>query len=329
MAGFLFWLFGAIAVICAILCVTRRNPVYGAFFLLLTLGSVAVEFLLMHSPFIAAMQIILYAGAIVVLFVFVIMLLSLKPGELGDEPPMTTKTGAAVLAAGIFVLLSMPVFSGQSFAGKTTEDGHFIELNEPVRLDTIIEVVARRRALSVDDLKKVKIERIPDENAPEAEKKAYEKKKRKLNRARDDILYLSSQLCVNDKGEWSPGIRDEMVLTLKLSDHDAITRGVGEVKKALKRVDENKGSQGDGVLESDAARKTVLESMARKIKVRSARYGSVEHFVEFLYSRYIVAFELVSILIFAAIAGVLVLARRRGFMGLETEGDEGRGGMFL
>ncbi|MDF1664518.1 MAG: NADH-quinone oxidoreductase subunit J [Planctomycetota bacterium] len=328
MAGFLFWLFGAIAVICAILCVTRRNPVYGAFFLLLTLGSVAVEFLLMHSPFIAAMQIILYAGAIVVLFVFVIMLLSLKAEELGEEPPMTTKAGAAVLASCIFVLLSLPVFSGQSFAGKTTEDGKFIELNEPVKLKTIFKVVAMRRGLSVEDVKNIKIQEGPIGNAaPGAQE--FSPAERKRNRARYDVMYLASVLCVDDKGEWTPGVRDELVLSMGLTDHDAIDNGIEEVEQSMKSVEDGKGSKARNGLESAAARKTVLDSMKRKIKVRSARYGSLEHFVDFLYSRYIVAFELVSILIFAAIAGVLVLARRKGFMGLETDGEERRGGMYL
>lgn len=328
MAGFLFWLFGAIAVICAILCVTRRNPVYGAFFLLLTLGSVAVEFLLMHSPFIAAMQIILYAGAIVVLFVFVIMLLSLKPEELGDEPPMTTKAGAAVLAACVFVLLSMPVFSGQSFAGKTTEDGKFIELNEPVKLKTIFKVVAMRRGLSVEDVKNVKLTQGSVGNAaPGASELSPADKKR--NQARYDVMYLASVLCIDDKGDWNPGVRDELVLSMGLTDHDAIDAGIDVVKRSVKLVEDGKGSEPSSGAESAAAHKTVLDSMKRKIKVRSAHYGSIEHFVEFLYSRYIVAFELVSILIFAAIAGVLVLARRRGFMGLETDGEERRGGMYL
>jgi NADH-quinone oxidoreductase subunit J len=73
----LFIAFGIIAVSGALGMVLSRNPVYGAVFLIATLISLAGEFLLLSSPFLALLQVLVYAGAIMVLYLFVIMLLNL------------------------------------------------------------------------------------------------------------------------------------------------------------------------------------------------------------------------------------------------------------
>jgi NADH-quinone oxidoreductase subunit J len=72
-----FYLFAGLAVASSVLMVTRRNPVYSTMFLVLTLFAVAAIFVLLDAHFLAALQIVVYAGAILVLFLFVIMLLNL------------------------------------------------------------------------------------------------------------------------------------------------------------------------------------------------------------------------------------------------------------
>ncbi len=81
-----FWIFSAIAVASALLCVTRRNPVASALWLVLTMFSLAGIFVLLEAHFIAAMQVLVYAGAIMVLFLFVIMLLNVGRTETTDLP---------------------------------------------------------------------------------------------------------------------------------------------------------------------------------------------------------------------------------------------------
>jgi NADH-quinone oxidoreductase subunit J len=61
--------------------IASRRPVYSALSLLLVLGALAVDYLLLAAQFIAVLQVIVYAGAIVVLFVFIIMLLHARSGE--------------------------------------------------------------------------------------------------------------------------------------------------------------------------------------------------------------------------------------------------------
>src|SRR4030042_6824102 len=67
-----------ISIIASLLVITRKNTIHSALFMVLTLLCVAVLYILLHSQFIAIVQVIVYAGAIVMLIVFVIMLLDLE-----------------------------------------------------------------------------------------------------------------------------------------------------------------------------------------------------------------------------------------------------------
>ena len=77
----LFYIFGFIAVVSALLVILQKNPIYSAVFLILTLFSVAILFLLLNAQFVAAVQVLVYAGAIMILFLFAIMLLNIKYEE--------------------------------------------------------------------------------------------------------------------------------------------------------------------------------------------------------------------------------------------------------
>ena len=101
----LFILFGAIAVCGAIMVVTRVHPMASALYLILTLFAVAALFVLRQAHFLAAVQVIVYAGAVVVLFVFVIMLINVPEDRLPVERATTVRV-LGVLAAGIFILES-------------------------------------------------------------------------------------------------------------------------------------------------------------------------------------------------------------------------------
>lgn len=73
----LFYIFSTIAVVCALLVVGLRNPMYGAMAMLGTFLSIAVLFLVRGAEFLAVVQVFVYAGGIMVLFLFVIMLVNL------------------------------------------------------------------------------------------------------------------------------------------------------------------------------------------------------------------------------------------------------------
>lgn len=81
MAEILFFYFGGVIVGAATLVVTLRNPIYSAISLLIMFFHVAGIFVLLNAEFIAAVQVLVYAGAILVLYLFVVMLLNLKREE--------------------------------------------------------------------------------------------------------------------------------------------------------------------------------------------------------------------------------------------------------
>jgi NADH-quinone oxidoreductase subunit J len=72
----IFLFFGALCVAGAVNLLAQRHPINGALSLVVVMGSLAVEYLLLGAEFLAAVQVIVYAGAVMVLFVFVIMLLN-------------------------------------------------------------------------------------------------------------------------------------------------------------------------------------------------------------------------------------------------------------
>jgi NADH-quinone oxidoreductase subunit J len=78
---FFFYLLAAIMVVGGILVITRKNAVHSALALILTLLAQAALYLMLYAPFVAGVQIILYAGGIMVLFLFVIMLVSIERTE--------------------------------------------------------------------------------------------------------------------------------------------------------------------------------------------------------------------------------------------------------
>lgn len=80
----LFYLFAFLTLVCGFLVIANpfsRNPVTSAMFLVLTIASLAGLFVLLHAFFLAAVQVLVYAGAVMVLFLFVIMLLDLREEE--------------------------------------------------------------------------------------------------------------------------------------------------------------------------------------------------------------------------------------------------------
>jgi NADH-quinone oxidoreductase subunit J len=103
-----FFVFAALSIIGAVGVVASRNPVHSALWLVLTLVSVAVFFLQENAALLAAVQIIVYASAIVVLFLFVIMLLGVDREEALEDPikyqrPAAFALGALVIAEVLYL----------------------------------------------------------------------------------------------------------------------------------------------------------------------------------------------------------------------------------
>ncbi|HKV51739.1 MAG TPA: NADH-quinone oxidoreductase subunit J [Gemmatimonadaceae bacterium] len=109
---FLFYLFGLIAVVSAAIFVTRRNPVAAALWLVNTMFCLAALYIMMDAQFVGAIQVLVYAGAIMVVFLFVVMLLNLGlPPSVSDLKGKGTRIVA--LIAGLIMLAEVMVLVRQ------------------------------------------------------------------------------------------------------------------------------------------------------------------------------------------------------------------------
>ena len=102
MLALLFILFGAMAIGCALAVVAQRNPLYSAISLIGVFISLACLYVMLAAPFIAAVQVVVYAGAIMVLVVFVIMLLNVEEEE-HRRARLKFLVPAAVALAGVLI----------------------------------------------------------------------------------------------------------------------------------------------------------------------------------------------------------------------------------
>jgi len=110
---FFFYMLSGLAILGGILVITRRNPVHSALALILTLLAQAGLYLMLYAPFVAGVQIILYAGGIMVLFLFVIMLVNI--GRVEKEEQFNKQWIAGIVAAFALGTLFVYVYTkGQS-----------------------------------------------------------------------------------------------------------------------------------------------------------------------------------------------------------------------
>ena len=116
MSLFTFAVLALLAVGSAAGMLLRRNPIHGALFLAINLSTVAALFLTMRAEFLAAVQIIIYAGAIAVLFVFAIMVLIPGKEETGPDP-LRRQRWLAVPVAAVFLILVALVLRSAVLAG--------------------------------------------------------------------------------------------------------------------------------------------------------------------------------------------------------------------
>lgn len=154
MLTLLFLLFAALAVGCALAMVTQRNPLYSAISLIGVFISLACLYVMLAAPFIAAVQVIVYAGAIMVLVVFVIMLLNVEEqersrGRLKFLVPVAVVLAAVLIAEVAFILVSVRDFpvtpaSGAANVGVTHSIGTalFTQYLLPFEITSILLLMA-------------------------------------------------------------------------------------------------------------------------------------------------------------------------------------------
>ncbi|MET1076538.1 MAG: NADH-quinone oxidoreductase subunit J [Pseudomonas sp.] len=125
---FAFYFASGVAVVSTLRVITNSNPVHALLYLIISLLAVSMTFFALGAPFAGALEIIVYAGAIMVLFVFVVMMLNLGPAAVDQErtwmrPGIWTGPGLlalALLAELLYVLFAGPI-SGGTLGGQTVD----------------------------------------------------------------------------------------------------------------------------------------------------------------------------------------------------------------
>ncbi len=112
METFIFVITAIVAIGAALGMLFSSNAVHSALFLVLNFCAVAVLYLLLRAPFLAAVQVTVYAGAIMVLFLFVIMLLGAEKADLGEEHIGWQKPVAALLAVALLIEAGYVAYRG-------------------------------------------------------------------------------------------------------------------------------------------------------------------------------------------------------------------------
>ena len=120
----LFYLFGAIAVAASLLVITQHNPMYSVLLLIASFGALSGLYVLLEAPFVAVIQIIVYAGAIMVLFLFVVMLLN-EPKEDSEEARLRGLVAPGVTSLGAILALALIVELGWALTKNGGESGAF------------------------------------------------------------------------------------------------------------------------------------------------------------------------------------------------------------
>ena len=110
--GYLFLILTAITLFCAIGVITARNPIYSVLALIATFFCLSGHYILLNAQFLAAVNIIVYAGAIMVLFLFTIMFLNLRREE--EESKTNVAKMISVVVGGLLMVMLITIFRAKS-----------------------------------------------------------------------------------------------------------------------------------------------------------------------------------------------------------------------
>jgi NADH-quinone oxidoreductase subunit J len=121
MTEVVFYVFAVIAVLSAMLCILQRSPMASALWLVSTMFSLAAIYVLLDAQFIAAIQVLVYAGAIMVLFLFVIMLLNLGHSESDIRGPSTVAATMVIVGLLAVELLALTRYTPRRLGSELSQ----------------------------------------------------------------------------------------------------------------------------------------------------------------------------------------------------------------
>ena len=298
-----FWIFAIGAVGSSATVVISRNPLYSALALILDFFFFAGIYGLLSAHFMAITQVLVYAGAIMVLFLFIIMLLNLKDEELGEFEFRIHHVLSAVAVIGMFFFIAASL---SPLMGQEGDD---------MIVDSAGEPELARMAL-------IRAERDAAESRYEEQSAAYE---RAVERAEEMEPGEARERAMTEAEAISPryevAVRSAVKgpLFLDLSEDGLESewhRRVEAYKTGRTQVSAGKyprpaGSRPEVIPPSLTGEGLVTDRGRIRAREAPATFGTVEPLSVLLINRFVVPFELTALLLLAAIIGAVIIAKRR------------------
>ena len=279
-----FFVTAAATVASALMVVLHRNPVINALYLVLCFFGVAVLYVFLEAHFLAALQVLLYAGAVLVLFLMIIMLIRLDQEQLMKVKPKPGKALAVAAALGVILIM---IGVAHSLSNPSSQKGHFLlQREQPERIAALLldlgekpadlAIAPGKPSLSESDKVQLAGQALAALAKPETRNIAqWPEPFRAMGHEKIEALRMALLAALNRQGTLA-----------QISAPDGF--------KDLNRVD-----IAAFIRTAALARLTELEE-----------FGTTASVGRELFSRYFLPFEAASILLLAAIVGVLLLARR-------------------
>jgi len=277
-----FFVTAAATVASALMVVLHRNPVINALYMVLSFFGVAVLYVLLESHFLAALQVLLYAGAVLVLFVIIVMLIRLDQEQLMKVKPKPGKALAVALALGVILIL---VGVAHSLSQSPSRKGPFLlQREQPEQIAAFLLELGERRVKG------------PARKEPLSEAEKV--------RLAGQVLTALGKPETMGRVEWPEpfhGFGSEKIEALR----KALLAGLNR-QWTLAQLSVPAGFK--ELNRADIAAFIRIAARARLAQLEE--FGSTAALGRDLFSRYLLPFEAASILLLAAIVGVLLLARR-------------------
>jgi len=279
-----FFVTAAATVASALMVVLHRNPVINALYLVLCFFGVAVLYVLLESHFLAALQVLLYAGAVLVLFLMIIMLIRLDQEQLIKVKPKPGKALAVAAALGVVLVM---IGVAHSLSSPSSQRGAFLlQREQPERIAAFLLDLGERRA---------------DLNVAPQKEPLSETDKVQLARQALNALAKPETMA---KAQWPEPFRSMAPNRIEAL-RKALLAGLSR-QWTLAQIGAPAGFK-----ELNRAHIAAFIRTAAKARLTQLdEFGTTAAVGRDLFSRYLLPFEAASILLLAAIVGVLLLARR-------------------
>lgn len=285
-----FYLTAAVAVASAVMVVWHRNPVVNALYLVMCFFAVAVCYVFLHAHFLAAIQVLLYAGAVLVLFLMLIMLMNLSESELGRAKPSLGKALGGFMALGVIILLALVLNNFRDARLPVTPAprlaAFLIHLG-----DDAAEYPREAQAVQLTPRETVQIGR----EALTLMNQLQDRPPEQRRRFPEELTYLELPAIFQ---EMSPAL----VLRINQEFLDSLTPEVIDIKAMPRPISRGDLSQ-EQVLD-------YVKSIVRAQYLYYSEFGGTRSVGMILFTRYLLPFEAAAILLLGAIVAVLLLAGR-------------------